>query len=70
MDGHLVDMVFTDPPYNVNYGATAKDKMRSKGGAKAGRKIMNDNLGDDFEDSCLPRVRICSDFAKGQFISV
>ena len=49
MDGELADMVFTDPPYNVNYGDTAKDKLRSKGGAKAGRKIMNDNLGDDFE---------------------
>ncbi len=49
MAGDLADMVFTDPPYNVNYGETAKDKLRSKGGAKAGRKIMNDNLGDDFE---------------------
>ena len=49
MAGELADMVFTDPPYNVNYGDTAKDKLRSQGGAKAGRKIMNDNLGDDFE---------------------
>lgn len=49
MAGELADMVFTDPSYNVNYGDTAKDKLRSKGGAKAGRKIMNDNLGDDFE---------------------
>lgn len=49
MGSELADMVFTDPPYNVNYGDTAKDKLRSKGGAKAGRKIMNDNLGDDFE---------------------
>ena len=48
LGGNPVDMVFTDPPYNVNYGDTAKDKMRAKGGAKAGRKIMNDNLGDDF----------------------
>ena len=24
----LVDMTFTDPPYNVNYANTAKDKMR------------------------------------------
>ena len=44
LGSHLVDMVFSDPPYNVNYGATAKDKMRSKGGSLAGRKIMNDNL--------------------------
>ena len=30
MAGELADMVFTDPPYNVNYGDTAKDKLRSK----------------------------------------
>jgi hypothetical protein len=48
LGSELVDMTFTDPPYNVNYGDTAKDKIRSKGGAKAGRKIMNDNLGQDF----------------------
>ena len=41
--GGLADMVFTDPPYNVNYGATMKDKLR---GNK--RRIANDNLGQDF----------------------
>lgn len=40
----LVDMAFTDPPYNVNYANSAKDKMRGKN-----RPIMNDNLGEDFE---------------------
>jgi DNA modification methylase len=39
----LVDMTFTDPPYNVNYANTAKDNMRGKN-----RAIMNDNLGDGF----------------------
>ena len=39
----LVDMTFTDPPYNVNYASTAKDKMRGKN-----RPIMNDNLGEGF----------------------
>src|SRR5450759_4964688 len=29
--GGLADMTFTDPPYNVNYGATMKDKLRGKG---------------------------------------
>ncbi len=43
MDGQLADMVFTDPPYNVDYGNTAKDKMRGKG-----RTILNDNLGAAF----------------------
>ena len=49
--GGLADMAFLDPPYNVNYGATMKDKLRGKK-----RKIANDNLGDGFEqflrDSC------------------
>ena len=39
----LADMTFTDPPYNVNYANTAKDKMRGKN-----RPILNDNLGDGF----------------------
>ena len=39
----LVDMTFTDPPYNVNYANTAKDKMRGKN-----RPILNDNMGEDF----------------------
>lgn len=63
LDGSLVDMVFTDPPYNVNYGNSAKDKIREKAGAKAGRKILNDNLGDDFEkfltDACTQMVKVC-----------
>jgi len=37
-------MTFTDPPYNVNYGETMKDKLR-----KNSNKIINDNLGDAFE---------------------
>jgi len=49
--GGLADMAFCDPPYNVNYGATMKDKLRGKK-----RKIANDNLGQDFEqflrDAC------------------
>jgi DNA modification methylase len=50
--GGLADMVFTDPPYNVNYGATMKDKLRGKD-----RRIANDNLGSEFEkflhDACV-----------------
>jgi DNA modification methylase len=52
MAGGLADMAFLDPPYNVNYGATMKDKLRGKA-----RAIKNDNLGDDFEqflhDACV-----------------
>jgi DNA modification methylase len=58
LQGEEVDMVFTDPPYNVNYANTAKDKMRGKN-----RAILNDNLGDGFYDFLLaaltPTVANC-----------
>jgi len=38
MTGALADMVFTDPPYNVEYS------QKKKGGGN-GRQIVNDNLG-------------------------
>jgi len=55
--GGLADMVFTDPPYNVNYGATMKDKLRGKK-----RKIANDNLGAGFDqflrDACVNMLAV------------
>ena len=48
LQGEQVDMVFTDPPYNVNYANTPKDKMRG-----TNRAILNDNLGDGFYDFLL-----------------
>jgi DNA modification methylase len=58
MLGAAADMVFTDPPYNVNYANSAKDKMRGKD-----RAILNDNLGDGFYDFLLealtPTVAHC-----------
>lgn len=48
MEGDVADMVFTDPPYNVNYGATMKDKLRYHSSPNHNRTIMNDNLGDNF----------------------
>ena len=58
MQGGLADMVFTDPPYNVNYANSAKDKMRGKD-----RAILNDNLGEGFYDFLLaaltPTVTHC-----------
>ena len=58
MDGTLADMVFTDPPYNVNYGASMKDKVRGNN-----RIIKNDNLGADFygflHASCSNLLEIC-----------
>ena len=56
--GEQADMVFTDPPYNVNYANSAKDKMRGKD-----RAILNDNLGDGFYDfllaALMPTVAHC-----------
>ncbi len=48
MQNDLATMVFTDPPYNVNYGSTMKDSIRYHAGTLGGRQIMNDNLGDGF----------------------
>jgi DNA modification methylase len=45
MNGRTANMVFTDPPYNVNYGNTMKDKLRRKvSKANAGRTILNDHF--------------------------
>ena len=53
------DMIVTDPPYNVDYANSAKDKMRGKD-----RPILNDNLGDGFYDFLLsamtPMLARCS----------
>lgn len=47
MDGNLAKMVFTDPPWNVNYGAV---KEGNEQGYKP-RIIMNDFMGtDDFKE--------------------
>ncbi|HXF45193.1 MAG TPA: site-specific DNA-methyltransferase [Burkholderiaceae bacterium] len=52
LDGELADMAFTDPPYNVNYANSAKDKLRGKN-----RPILNDALGEGFGallyDACV-----------------
>jgi len=45
MDGTKADMVFTDPPYNVDYGSSMRDRQGKKDGSKnAGRKILNDHF--------------------------
>jgi DNA modification methylase len=52
LGGQLADMTWTDPPYNVDYANTPKDKLRGKH-----RPILNDNLGGGFEafllDACV-----------------
>jgi DNA modification methylase len=44
LGGQLADMTFTDPPYNVDYANSPKDKLRGKH-----RPILNDDLGSGFE---------------------
>jgi DNA modification methylase len=46
MNGHKADMVFTDPPYNVDYGNIKHPKFKQ-------RAIENDNMsGEDFKTFC------------------
>ena len=51
LGGQLADMTWTDPPYNVDYANSPKDKLRGKH-----RPILNDSLGGGFEaflhDAC------------------
>jgi DNA modification methylase len=44
MAGEKAHLIWTDPPYNVNYASNAKDKQRGKH-----REILNDNLGENFD---------------------
>jgi DNA modification methylase len=57
LDGRLADMTFTDPPYNVNYANSPKDKLRGKH-----RPILNDDLGSVFEaflqDACAHILKL------------
>jgi len=48
-----VAMIFQDPPYNVDYANTAKDKLRG-----TNRPILNDNLGDGFQDFLLAAFKL------------
>ena len=44
LGGQLADLTWTDPPYNVDYANSPKDKLRGKL-----RPILNDALGAGFE---------------------
>lgn len=47
MDGQQADMIFTDPPYNVNYGWQTNEKFKQ-------RTIKNDHMTDEqFEEFLL-----------------
>jgi DNA modification methylase len=57
LDGQLADMTFTDPPYNVDYANSPKDKLRGRH-----RPILNDDLGSGFEaflgDACVNIISV------------
>jgi len=53
-------MTFTDPPYNVNYGETMKDKIRNNS-----NKIANDNLGAAFGPFLEKACKNILDFTDG-----
>jgi DNA modification methylase len=57
LGGQLADMTFCDPPYNVDYANSPKDKLRGKH-----RPILNDNLGGGFEaflyDACVNMLSV------------
>ncbi len=60
LGGEGVDMVFTDPPYNVNYANTPKDKLRGKN-----RPILNDNLGHGFHQFLLDALTPMLEVSRG-----
>ena len=55
LGSEMADMLFTDPPYNVNYGDHLPEKYKNSLINKT--KILNDNLGEDFG-------KFLSDFCK------
>lgn len=73
LENELADMLFTDPPYNVNYGNTMKDAMLGKtnkfgktySNAAGKRTILNDNLGEDFEKFLFDFCKNALEITKG-----
>ena len=59
MNGQKADMVFTDPPYNINYGNIKHPKFKA-------RKIENDNLSkNEFKSFCRAFIANISKLNKG-----
>lgn len=59
MDGSKADMVFTDPPYNIDYGNIKHPKFKV-------RSIENDNMsGSDFSDFCAAFAASIKAFCDG-----
>ena len=60
MAGQLADMIFTDPPYNVDYANPEKT-----GKAKKDSRIKNDNLGSEFYTFLLAAMTNMLSVCKG-----
>jgi DNA modification methylase len=59
MDGQKADMVFTDPPYNIDYGNNKSQKHKI-------RPIENDNMSaEDFSEFCAAFVACIKVFCDG-----
>jgi DNA modification methylase len=59
MNGEKADMVFTDPPYNINYGNIKHPKFKQ-------REIENDNMSaDEFKQFCQGFVSNIKIFCDG-----
>lgn len=73
LENELADMLFTDPPYNVDYGNSMKDAMLGKTNkfgktytnAAGKRTILNDNLGEDFEKFLFDFCKNALEITKG-----
>lgn len=73
LENELADMTFTDPPYNVDYGNSMKDKLAGKinkkgksyKNASGVRTILNDNLGSDFPKFLFEICNNILNFTKG-----
>ena len=59
MDGNKADMVFTDPPYNIDYGNIKHEKFKQ-------RSIENDNMSaDEFREFCAKFAECIKNFCDG-----
>jgi DNA modification methylase len=79
MGGAKAKMVFTDPPYNCNYGSTLAPEKQSKtrkatrniwyensGTGQANASILNDNMNNaDWETFCRDLYAIYKEFSEG-----
>lgn len=46
LNGAVMDLCVTDPPYNVNYGANTDAQMKYDKSRAPGRRILNDNMSE------------------------